>query len=99
MAAARPTCPFLAKPCLEGKCAMWITEWRTDQVNATQEKSEKCGIAFLPIVLTEILQTNRHTTAHAEKLHEASVQGNQIFSQIISMAQQSRARAQIEAHG
>lgn len=90
MTTARAHCPFLAKACIGEKCSMWIIEWQTDQVHGTQHKHEKCGIAYLPIVLTEIMKASRHTEAHSEKLHEASVQGNQIFSQLIGMARQAR---------
>ena len=76
-------CPLLKKDCIGLKCS-WLTKLRGTNPNTGQEVDEYgCAIAWLPVLLVENSQQQRHTGAAVESFRNEMVSANNQIGQII----------------
>jgi hypothetical protein len=61
-------CPLLKKDCIKNKCA-WFTQVRGYNPNTGREVDEwSCAVAWLPTLMIENSQQQRHTCASVDAL-------------------------------
>ena len=76
-------CPLLKKDCIGLQCS-WLTKMRGMNPNTGEEVDEyACAIAWLPMLLVENSQQQRHTGAAVESFRNEMVKGNEAFGQLI----------------
>lgn len=69
-------CPLLKKDCVGLKCA-WFTQMRGVNPNTGKEVDEwGCAVAWLPMLLVENSQQQRHTGAAVESFRNEVVKAN-----------------------
>lgn len=70
-------CPLVKKECIQMKCA-WFTQIRGFNPNTGKEIDEwGCAVAWLPILLIENSNQQRHTGAAVESFRNEVVKSNE----------------------
>ena len=77
-------CPLDSfRPCKELECA-WFTQVRGTNPNTGKEVDEwACAIAWLPMLLIENSQQQRHTGAAVESFRNEMVKANEVGQQVL----------------
>jgi hypothetical protein len=71
-------CPLIKKDCVGLKC-VWFTQVRGMNPNTGKEVDEwACAIAWLPVLLIENSQQQRHTGAAVESFRNEVVKANDL---------------------
>ena len=66
-------CPLLREPCKQTECA-WFTQMRGTNPNTGQPVDEwGCAVGWLPLLLVENAQQQRHTSAAVESFRNEMV--------------------------
>ena len=69
-------CPLIKKDCIQTKCA-WFTQVRGTHPQTGQEVDEwGCAISWMPVLLIENSQQQRHTGAAVESFRNEMVECN-----------------------
>lgn len=76
-------CPLIKKDCINFKCA-WFTKIRGVNPNTGQEVDEwSCAISWLPMLLIENSQQQRHTSGAVESFRNEMVKANDSSQQLL----------------
>ena len=87
-------CPLIKKDCIQLKCA-WFTQLRGTNPNTGKDVDEwGCAISWLPVLLVENSQQQRHTGAAVESFRNEMVKANESTVELIA-AQQKTSRTLI----
>ena len=79
-------CPLIKKDCVGLKCS-WFTQVRGKNPNTGVDVDEwACAIAWMPILLIENSQQQRHTGAAVESFRNEMVKTNEVSQQILIAA-------------
>lgn len=76
-------CPLIKKDCVGLKCS-WFTQIRGTNPNTGKEVDEwACSMAWLPVLLIENSQQQRHTGSAVESFRNEMVKANEESSNIM----------------
>lgn len=76
-------CPLIKKDCVGLKCS-WFTQVRGTNPNTGKEVDEwACSMAWLPVLLIENSQQQRHTGSAVESFRNEMVKANEESSSIL----------------
>lgn len=79
-------CPLIKKDCIQMQCA-WFTQIRGTNPNTGKEVDEwGCAISWMPILMIENSQQQRHTGAAVESFRNEMVKANESSQQILLSA-------------
>lgn len=79
-------CPLLKKDCIQMQCA-WFTQIRGTNPNTGKDVDEwGCAISWMPILMIENSQQQRHTGAAVESFRNEMVKANESSQQILLSA-------------
>lgn len=79
-------CPLLKKDCIQMQCA-WFTQIRGTNPNTGKDVDEwGCAISWMPILMIENSQQQRHTGAAVESFRNEMVKANEASQQILLSA-------------
>jgi hypothetical protein len=85
-------CPLLKKECIGLECA-WITQIRGTNPNTGAEIDEwGCSIGWLPVLLVEGSNQQRHTTAAVESFRNETVRGKE---QLIALSENKNSETKL----
>lgn len=77
-------CPLIKKECIELKCS-WFTKVVGTNINSGKEIDEYgCAIAWMPILMIENSNQQRHTSAAVDSLRNHSVTSAEHISTAIN---------------
>ena len=80
-------CPLIKKDCIQLKCA-WFTQLRGTNPNTGKDVDEwGCAISWLPVLLVENSQQQRHTGAAIESFRNEMVKANESTVELIAAQQ------------
>ena len=80
-------CPLIKKDCIQLKCA-WFTQLRGTNPNTGKDVDEwGCAISWLPVLLVENSQQQRHTGAAVESFRNEMVKANESTVELIAAQQ------------
>lgn len=81
---AKPNCPLDGfKPCRQLECA-WFMKIRGTNPNNGEEVDEwGCSMAWLPVLMIENSQQQRHTGAAVESFRNEMVKSNEISQRVL----------------
>ena len=91
-------CPLVQGPCKQLECT-WFTQIRGTNPNSGEPVDEwGCAISWLPVLLIENSQMQRHTGAAVESFRNESVDLNKTFGKMLafSLTQGALPQAHIE---
>lgn len=71
-------CPFLAKKCIAHDCAIYIKVRGMDNNTGKEIEEWACSIAWMPTLLIESSNMQRHTTASVDSFRNEMVKANNI---------------------
>lgn len=81
-------CPLVKKDCLQLQCA-WFMQLRGKNPNTGQDIDEwGCSIAWLPVLLVENSQQQRHTGAAVESFRNEVVKSSEVSRLLADQAKQ-----------
>jgi len=76
-------CPLIKKDCVGLKCS-WFTQIRGTNPNTGKEVDEwACSVAWLPVLLIENSQQQRHTGSAVESFRNEMVKTNEKTSDLL----------------
>ena len=79
-------CPLIKKDCIELQCS-WFTQIRGMNPNTGKEIDEwGCSIAWMPVLMIENSNQQRHTGAAVESFRNEMVKANEVSQQILIAA-------------
>ena len=79
-------CPLIKEDCIELKCS-WFTQIRGMNPNTGKEIDEwGCSIAWMPVLMIENSNQQRHTGAAVESFRNEMVKANEVSQQILIAA-------------
>jgi hypothetical protein len=79
-------CPLLKKDCIQMQCA-WFTQIRGTNPNTGKDVDEwGCAMSWMPILMIENSQQQRHTGAAVESFRNEMVKANESSQQILLSA-------------
>lgn len=79
-------CPLIKKDCIQMQCA-WFTQIRGTNPNTGKEVDEwGCAMSWMPILMIENSQQQRHTGAAVESFRNEMVKANESSQQILLSA-------------
>lgn len=82
-------CPLIKKDCVGIQCS-WFTQLRGTNPQTGQEVDEwGCAVTWLPMLLVENSQMQRHTGAAVESFRNEMVRSNRISQEILCAAAQT----------
>lgn len=89
-------CPLLKKDCVGLKCA-WFTKVVGYDTNTGKEIEDyQCAIGWLPLLLIENAGRQRQTGAAVESFRNEMVKANQMQTQLMVMATETKQQNVIE---
>jgi hypothetical protein len=79
-------CPLIKKECVQLQCA-WFTQVRGTNPNTGKEVDEwGCAITWMPVLMIENSQQQRHTGAAVESFRNEMVKSNEVSQQVLLAA-------------
>lgn len=76
-------CPLIKKDCIQMQCA-WFTQIRGTNPNTGKEVDEwGCAMSWMPILMIENSQQQRHTGAAVESFRNEMVKANEQSQQVL----------------
>lgn len=79
-------CPLIKKDCVQLKCA-WFTQVRGFHPQTGKEVDEwGCAVGWMPVLLIENSQQQRHTGAAVESFRNEMVKANEVSQNILLAA-------------
>ena len=91
MSAAGKRCPHLNKKCIEHDCALWIQVQGKNPQTGADIAEWDCTYNWLPVLLIENSQQQRQTGASLDKFRNEVHSGNEAFSRLLFMKQETQA--------